>query len=180
MTLDLIGRQIGQVIVLQRNGTNKAGRSLWDCKCACGNIFLRTGENLKRSLANDNAHQGCDACHTRRTLRPYEWLYKALCYWATRLKRENTLTYEEFLRFTRHPQCHYCLAQLVWEPHQHGGSTRSKQRYNLDRKNSALGYSYENCVACCPRCNLSKREDFTYDEWYNMTSWFRRIKCQNQ
>jgi hypothetical protein len=178
--LDLIGRRIGQVIVLQRNGSNEAGRSLWQCKCSCGHVFDRTGEQIKRSLVRTTAYQGCDSCHTRRTLRPYEWLYNALCHSAQVLQRKNTLTYEEFLKFTKQPQCHYCLAWLEWNPFQYKGARRRKRRYNLDCKDPALDYVRENLVPCCPRCNLSKRNVFTYAEWYCMTGWFRRIKCQSQ
>ena len=84
---------------------------------------------------------------------------------------EVLLTYEEFLEFTKTLRCHYCFAEIDWT---------KDQRYNLDRRNNDIGYTKENCVVCCPRCNYGKSNLFTYDEWYGMTSWFRRIQCQSQ
>lgn len=37
--------------------------------------------------------------------------------------------------------------------------------YYLDRKDSFEGYSVENCVVCCSRCNQAKSNFFTYEQW---------------
>ena len=37
--------------------------------------------------------------------------------------------------------------------------------YNLDRKDSIKGYTKENCVVCCKRCNRAKSNLFSYEEW---------------
>ena len=42
--------------------------------------------------------------------------------------------------------------------------------YFLDRKDNAQGYSVENCVPCCTRCNRGKGAAFSYEEWKEMTS----------
>lgn len=50
--------------------------------------------------------------------------------------------------------CCYCGRELNKDA---TGST-------LDRKNNRLGYSLENVVPCCPRCNSVKMDYFTYEE----------------
>jgi len=45
------------------------------------------------------------------------------------------------------------------------------QRTGVDRIDSSLGYSLDNCVPCCKNCNLSKRA-LSVEEWKN---WIRRV-----
>lgn len=61
------------------------------------------------------------------------------------------LTKDQFLSIVRE-NCHYCGYPL--EDYGHG----------LDRMDNAKGYSLDNVVPCCNRCNRVKAEYFTYDE----------------
>ena len=89
---------------------------------------------------------------------------------AVRLRKiEVSLTYEEFLEFTKTSKCFYCDAAVKWKEFSSGG-----YGYNLDRKDNSLSYTKENCVVCCKRCNMGKRDTFTFEEWYGMTSYFRK------
>lgn len=141
-------------------------RSLWRCECDCGNVCEVVGS----SLTKKNPTTSCGCFHKERMtvvngLRPHEATYNKLI--ANSRKFNVDLTFEEFLKFTDTPSCHYCMASILWRPY-------CATRYNLDRKNNLLGYSKENCVVCCPRCNLGKLDLFTYEEWYEMTAMFRR------
>jgi hypothetical protein len=90
-----------------------------------------------------------------RLLRPYEALYRAMLRSAKITESLCTLTYEDFLGFVTEQNCHYCSAQLNW-----GG-----QAYNLDKKVPEDGYTVENCVTCCKRCNRAKSNLFNYEQW---------------
>jgi hypothetical protein len=103
-------------------------------------------------------------------LRPYESLYNKLCSAAARQKHDMKLTYEDFLEFTKVPNCHYCNASVTWAADTY---KRNGNGYNLDRKDNSLGYIGENCVVCCARCNHGKSDRFTYAEWWAMTAIFR-------
>lgn len=93
--------------------------------------------------------------------RPYEALYNLLMRGAKN-NLEHTLTYEEFVGFTKTKRCHYCGEMVSWTEYNiHYNGTR----YNLDRKDNLKGYSKANCVVCCKRCNLSKSYSFTYKQW---------------
>jgi hypothetical protein len=72
--------------------------------------------------------------------------------------------------------CHYCHAPVYWAK---VNKTGKPFGYNLDRKDSAEGYTNQNCVICCHRCNRGKNNLFTYDEWFAMTSMFRKRRKAN-
>lgn len=131
--------------------------------CAdCSKEITRRLDFLK---AND-AVGLCRACANKDNwwktrLRPYEYIL-------TNLRCQHRysgvlveLSYEDLLFFIGHSQCTYCEKTLVWLERQtkkSGGST------NLDRKDSRLGYSKSNCVACCWECNRIKGNVYTYEE----------------
>jgi hypothetical protein len=46
----------------------------------------------------------------------------------------------------------------------------------LDRKNNLLGYSYNNCVACCWPCNKAKSGEFTYEEFLLIGKVIKQIR----
>ncbi len=83
---------------------------------------------------------------------------------------EFLLSKEEFRQLTKQ-NCHYCGEQ----PSQYvkGGNKSSKNYiYNgVDRFNNTKGYTKDNCVSSCGKCNFAKF-DYTYDEF---TVWVKKI-----
>lgn len=45
--IDEVGKRYGKLVVLEYVGKNKDKRSLWKCKCDCGNIKITTGKSLR-------------------------------------------------------------------------------------------------------------------------------------
>jgi hypothetical protein len=107
--------------------------------------------------------------------RPHEWLYTKLCNNAKRKNQTVTLTYEEFLEFTKIDKCHYCNNEnIIWpRPHLNSHMRGEATGYNLDRKDNTIGYIKENCVVCCRRCNDSKSNNWSYADWMSMTVFLR-------
>lgn len=107
--------------------------------------------------------------------KPFEAKYNELL---KNCKRRNifvSLTYQEFVDFTKQDKCHYCLDIIDWKPFtrdmkDHAVVSRS---YNLDRTDNSKGYTKENCVVCCWKCNSAKGNRYTYEEWFHMTEYFR-------
>jgi hypothetical protein len=102
----------------------------------------------------------CSLGQQHPTKPPFVWLFNKVRYEAKKAKRTFTLTFAEFLRFTRITRCHYCKTPILWTPH--AGRSRC---YFLDRKDNDRGYEKRNCVVCCSRCNRAKSRYFTYAEW---------------
>ena len=63
---------------------------------------------------------------------------------AKRYNREFTLTFEDYENMVTPNSCHYCSGSLP----EAGTGT--------DRQDNKLGYTKENSVACCERCNEKK------------------------
>ena len=161
---DLSGRVFGKITVIRplKKYTN---RRKWLCRCACGKEFHRRGTVLLTGKS-----KGCRSCNNGFKKRPYESLFNIL---VTMSKGRTTveLTYEEYLTFTSKPKCFYCGTKVTWKPH-----SDNAHGHHLDRKDNSLGYSKENCVVCCPRCNRAKPDHFTYEEWRQIGKLIRTWK----
>src|SRR5271157_502737 len=105
----------------------------------------------------------------RPALRPYEGLYRRLLRRSKIRVRDVEISYEEFLHFTTIFECHYCAGSIDWSKFGAGYKGKSAG-YHLDRKDNRVGYTKDNIVVCCNRCNKAKRDLFTYEEWIVMTS----------
>lgn len=164
--LELKGRIFGRLQVLKEHPhpTN----TCWLCLCSCGNsVVVRTSKlttGWTRScgcLRNENVSA---------RIRPFECLYKGLVWNAFAKFGRVELSYEEFLTFTIIDKCHYCEAPVYWTKF---NVSKNGNAYNLDRKDNTKNYRLKNLVVCCARCNKGKQDQFSYEDWYGMTNYFR-------
>lgn len=161
--IDLTGKVFGNLTVIRLVSPHdtRVHHSIWLCRCACGREFNKFATNIGRGK-----NVGCNSCYrAHRKFRPFEAMYNIL----VKLAIDRTsveLSYEDFIGFTKKPDCYYCGTALNWEPYKTTG-------YKLDRKNNALGYSRDNCVPCCARCNRAKSDHFTHDEWVQIGKLIR-------
>lgn len=49
--IDLTGRKFERLKVISYAGTDKSGKTLWNCECKCGNSTISYGQNLKNGTA---------------------------------------------------------------------------------------------------------------------------------
>ena len=163
---NLTNKRFGRLKVIKQAPTRNYHNLRWECYCdpkfgGCGKSVDVLGSSLTSGKTK--------SCRCLQYKRPYQWCY-------TRLKNVSRypvkLTYEEFFEFTKVTRCHYCNSEVVWNLHNRG-INGNHNKYNLDRKDNSLGYSKDNCVVCCWRCNDGKGSRFTYEEWYGMTQYFR-------
>lgn len=108
--------------------------------------------------------------------KPFKACYSSLIKSGKTRSRKVDITYDQFLKFTEINNCHYCNNHIEWYPHTTKDKVKSKEArsYKLDRKDNNSGYTVENCVVCCKKCNEAKGNRYTYEEWYGMTEYFRR------
>jgi hypothetical protein len=161
-TINLNRRTFGGLEVLQYAGTNKHRSAMWKVRCRCGTVKDVDGKRLRNGEA-----QSCGCSHF---LRPFEALHNVLISRSAQRPIEVLLSYEDFLRFTKIKKCHYCSADITWD--------ERGQRYNLDRKDNALGYSKENCVVCCLECNYIKGARFTYEQMLQIGALIKSWRTQ--
>lgn len=163
--IDLSGMIFGRLTVLYRGVNDNRGQARWICRCSCGQETLVRTSHLKRGKT-----QSC-GCLVGIKLEKGESGLNALLASYRRCilhrKLEFKLTKEEFRRLTQQ-NCYYCAAS----PSQTIGIGWSRYSYNgIDRVDNSIGYSVNNCVACCKWCNIAKsnrsKEDFL--------SWIGRI-----
>mgnify|MGYP001014426393 CR=1 FL=1 len=103
----------------------------------------------------DNVEKASGFCtkHSHQK-RPFEHIFKSIgkeggykC---------SSLSYEEFVDFTKVKQCYYCLSHISWQEFAYVDGEYTSRAYFLDRKINTQPYSKDNCVVCCTHCNRMK------------------------
>lgn len=157
-----------QILEIIRQPRKSGGpRIVYKCKClTCDRI-------VKIRKAESHKYTGkCMRCsHIKR---PFESLFMSLKNDWRKLK--NELTYETFLEFTKQKNCHYCLANINWQEYSIVDGKYITRAVYLDRKDNDIGYIIDNLAVCCTKCNRAKSNKYTYEEWYGMTEYFRKMK----
>lgn len=142
----------------------------WICKCDCGKDTVVDSFQLRHGKTKSCGCYRDETGRSRMQKPPYFWLLGKLP-----KDKPSTLTYADLLEFVKIKNCHYCSDAVEWNPHTISRKgKRVKGKYNLDRKDNALGYSKENCVVCCSACNYLKGDKFTFSE---MIELGRVLKC---
>jgi hypothetical protein len=164
--LELAGKKFNKVYVIEEILARRYGKVYWKCKCDCGNIFASPGSALVSGLT-----KSC-GCYSHELMAGYKrkapgeasfnntwWSYQRS---AKYRGLEFNLSREEFRTITQ-KKCHFCNK----EPSQWNkkGNTFGFYVHNgIDRMDNNKGYTIDNCVPCCARCNRMKM-DMTYDEF---------------
>jgi hypothetical protein len=170
--LDLTGKRFGRLTAISRVPTKRQG-TYWLCRCDCGKektIFIGS---LRGGATRSCGCKQAEAARKSFCKKPYESLYNHLVRSQSK-NLEHSLTFEEFLEFTKITECHYCGEAVTWTKYNLHWNTA---RYNLDRKDNYFGYSKKNCVVCCKRCNRAKSDSFTYREWRRIGKVIREMRC---
>lgn len=174
---DLAGQRFGKLLVLHRIEDSSTPYQVWAALCDCGCEIKVTTSNL-RTLT----HCGCEG-YGRGHIAPGALGYqgkasktmldrkpKKVTAFSRLLSRYQhdakvrglqwQLSEYRFEQMTRQP-CHYCGIKPNQTLRQGGLS----YTYNgIDRKDFVVGYTPENTVPCCGKCNIAKGT-MPYDEF---------------
>lgn len=172
---NLINRRFGRLIVLH-NEKNENNKTVWICKCDCGNIRKVMPSALLRKDGHNTRSCGClhkDNTRKANTKKFGEASFNSLyCTYRNKARNKNiefTLTKQEFKQQTK-KVCYYCGIRPFQIAKRGNASTPYK--YNgLDRLNNKLGYIISNVVPCCGICNRAKGA-LTFDEF---KLWSKRL-----
>lgn len=161
---EIQGQKFGRWFVVERaekpaHLSQTRRESYWKVICDCGAERVVTASRL---VGGRSKSCGCLALDLKkdnfRTPAEYVGVTHAFVDYRGRAKRTGKdfqLTREQFENIATKP-CTYCGSSLenIMLP----DSERGKFHYTgIDRVDSSKGYISENCVPCCRRCNLAKR-----------------------
>jgi len=157
--IDLTGQIINDWTIIKRE-SSLYGKARWLCQCKCGEYQINWGGNLRRNIG-----KCCFKCSYKNRpgirQKPFYARYTFLKRGGIKRHIQCSLTYAEFIEFTKIDKCHYCDDIIKWHPY----TTKIKGKnngYNLDRKDNTLGYTKDNCVVCCKICNAIKQDIVSY------------------
>ena len=157
--IDEKGNRYGKLVVLGRAG-KEHGRDqvYWHCRCDCGSKVV-VGS---RSLRNGRTRScGCLSL-LPKGVAAFNKIVSTMKHNARARDLEWQLTDEQVRCLTKQV-CHYCGAK----PSQISRGERINGTYiynGLDRVDNDRGYTIDNVVSCCFKCNRSKGTQ-TVDEF---------------
>lgn len=132
-------------------------RQYVDCRCVCGKEAPIEPRSLR--IGRSTGCRGCIEASKTTVDSVTNEIWLQYQRGASTRGWEWTISREDFTVLI-HSDCFYC-----------GGppSNRAKRKVDfftngIDRKDNKLGYTKENCVACCSKCNRGKHT-IDYDTW---------------
>lgn len=155
--IDLTGEKFGKLMVVRRDYSNEYKRVMYLCKCDCGEEKIISGGGLRKGT------KSCGCLNREYTSRRKRGkfgeaskLVAITKYKVSAKKRglEYNLTNKQFLELVQQ-DCYYCgdPPQNIIKNHYQNGD----YFYNgIDRIDNNKGYTIENTVPCCAKCNYAK------------------------
>ena len=173
---DLVGMTFGRLTVISRGFVYTSPKNIkkprWNCICLCGGTQLALANHLKSGLV-----RSCGCLLTEWQKR----VGKANSFISSKRRKPGVALRTIFKRYKRNAENKALLfdlslesfKNLVNQPCFYCGTLKSNTvsvsvevlEYNgVDRVQNNLGYTEDNCVACCCHCNWAKKgmsqEDF--------------------
>ena len=127
--------------------------------------------NLVKARSAKNATFSCRSCSKKG--EGFSAAYKKILNDSRKIP--CNLTFVEFLEFTKISNCEYCNCFINWDLSKHRNKNSFSYKYFLDRKDSKVGYTKNNCVVCCTRCNFVKSNKFTHSEFMKIGTVLKEI-----
>ena len=152
------GAQFGQWTVGSRVGSDKHHGARWNCTCSCGTQRVVSAHTLTRGTSQSCGCVWRQKEGRRRYFPPgvvnARWRYSSYQTQARTKGHRFSLTWDEFKALIEAP-CYFCGAPPAHRYACRGGSDGLVGN-GVDRFCNSEGYTSENCVSCCQRCNFLK------------------------
>ncbi len=154
---NMTGQRFGRFLVLEKSKSTRDG-VYWKCICDCGEIRIVKGYSLRKGITKSCSCLHHEEMSKRLSSAPGECAFNQCLHnyqWGAKKRGISfELTKEQFRELTQ-GACFYCgdgPTQEIKVPSNNGSYV-----YNgIDRLNSDLGYTVENCVSACGTHNLMK------------------------
>ena len=159
--IDMTGRVIGRLLVIEECGRSSRGEVLWRCRCECGNEVIVRGDSLR----NENT-TSC-GCYNRERLAEVHTTHgmrKTRIYsvWGNMLRRVGVIkgASEEEKRAYQDRGITVCDEWIVFENFRDWALSHGyKEGLQIDRVNNDAGYCPENCRWVTPKENTNNRRN---------------------
>lgn len=154
------------------------GQIVWKCKCVCDKIIE---VSCKFLMAGSVKSCGCMTSQLQRKqnknlLPPEErairTLFRNYIYGAKARKISFDLEIEKFSSLVK-LNCHYCgcLPSKILKISRFNDPIFEFYWNGIDRIDSSLGYTINNCVTCCSTCNYIKGKK----SYYEFMKWIKNL-----
>lgn len=164
-----VGEKYGRLTVTEYAGSEVVAtapkikyKSLWKATCTCGKSVIVRGNSLTSKtrscgcLSRETTAAFNKRTKTKMSYDTFSAVWQSYKKGAKDRKLSFNLNKDEFYALTQ-GNCHYCGAAPAQVRKPRVKNKLASFIYNgIDRVDSALGYSVENCVTCCGRCNKMK------------------------
>ena len=178
--IDLTGQKFHRLTVQCVDySPSKKNDTRWACKCDCGKDTVVTSHNLRAGIVKSC---GCLATELKKQRNQKDPQTVNLNYmihkyrWAAKQRDiQFALTDEECATLFQ-GACYYCGVPPSNAVQYHGNLDGPRKDFvficnGIDRIDSSGGYTCDNCVSCCTRCNYAKR-DSSLEEFM---TWIERL-----
>ena len=159
--IDMTGRVIGRLLVIEECGRDARGRALWRCRCECGNEVIVRGDSLRREDITS-----CRCCKRDRVVEAFttHGMSKTRLYniWQSMLQRVGVYKCadEKVKRNYQDRGITVCDEWLVFENFRDWALSHGyKEGLQIDRIDNDKGYCPENCRWLTPKENTNNRRN---------------------
>jgi hypothetical protein len=169
---NMVGMKFGKLTVLSFDHMVEYQRKdkiqnirYWLCQCECGKQKVINGANLRKEIEPTTS---CGCARKGMGTKPGTAFRGLLTVYKAGAKDRDLsweLSEDNFRKLTKSP-CHYTgiLPSNIFK------TAAEEYLYNgIDRLNNNLGYTVENCVACCFEINMMKKS-LTKDKFIELCS----------
>lgn len=174
---DLTGQTFNRLTVIDR-APNRAGKTRWNCLCACGSSYVASGQGLRSGSPkscgclsreySQKVHDDYLAAHPGAPNGGFSDAYHGYRQWAKKRGHAFEISRECVLKLFG-ADCVYCGSPPSNEVRK---GTLGAYRYNgIDRLDNAAGYVDGNVVTCCKTCNWAKQK-MELDDFF---AWVKRV-----
>ena len=159
--IDMTGRHVGRLLVIEECGRSSNGEALWRCRCECGNEVIVRGSHLRNE---DITSCGCYMRERAAEANTKHGMYKTRLYsiWGGMLNRVGVYkgAPEEVKHYYQDRGITVCDEWLVFENFRDWAlSHEYSDDLEIDRRDNDKGYCPDNCRWVSKRENTNNRRN---------------------
>jgi len=155
------GDRFGKLVTIRKDETNTTKTIKWICRCDCGNEKIVDGYALRSGKSRSCGCLRAEINSLPKGEGAFNRLYSS---YSKRAKERNLewLLSKDNVREITKQNCYYCGIEPrqygYRKKHENGGfGGNGSYIYNgIDRIDSSKGYTLDNVLPCCGKCNMAK------------------------